>query len=92
MTHKAHTQKGYATYKRWLLQVLDLLVGYTLCVKLWTTRTCNLDNMAHFVSTYNYAHLHSLRKYAVYQQVKRFLNRQYPPNRFRAQLFCTSLV
>jgi hypothetical protein len=29
-------------------------------------------------------------KCAVYQQVRRLLNGQYPPNRFRGQLFCES--
>ena len=90
MTHKAHTQKGYATYKRRLLQVLDLLVGYALCVKRCTTRTCKWDNMAHSVSTYNHSHLHSFRKYAVYQRVRRILFCQNPPNGFRRQLFCGS--
>jgi hypothetical protein len=90
MTHKAHTQKGYATYKRWLLQVLDFLVGYALCVKQYTTRTCNCDNMAQSVSTCNYPYLHSLRKCVYINKLGNFYFANYPNNRFPPQLFCES--
>ena len=90
MTHKAHTQKGYATYKRWLLQVLDLLVGYALCVKRCTARTCKWDNMAHSISACNYAHLHSLRKCVCINKLGNFYFKNMPTTGFLPRPFCGS--